>query len=86
MADVEEVGVVCAHHERATLRVGDVFLKIDADRTRTDIEVEAMAVAPIPAPEALWRKPPVFALAALPALIRHLAGRPAAIPPFLSGS
>jgi hypothetical protein len=27
----EEVEVVVAHHERATLRVGDVFLKIDAD-------------------------------------------------------
>ena len=66
MADVEEVEVVVAHHERATLRVGDVFLKIDADQTRTDVEVEAMAMAPIPTPEVLWRKPPVLALAALP--------------------
>jgi aminoglycoside phosphotransferase (APT) family kinase protein len=65
MADVEEVKVVVAHHERATLRVGDVFLKIDADQTRTDVEVEAMAMAPIPTPEVLWRKPPVLALAAL---------------------
>ena len=65
MADVEEVEVVVAHHERATLRVGDVFLKIDADQTRTDVEVEAMAMAPIPTPEVLWRKPPVLALAAL---------------------
>lgn len=65
MADVEEVEV--AHHERATLRVGDVFLKVDADQTHTDVEVEAMAMAPIPAPEVLWRKPPVLALAALPA-------------------
>jgi hypothetical protein len=30
MADVEEVEVVVAHHERATLRVGAVFLKINA--------------------------------------------------------
>jgi hypothetical protein len=37
MADVEEVKVVVAHNERATLRVGDVFLKIDADQTRTDV-------------------------------------------------
>ena len=66
MADVEEVEVVVAHRERATLRVGDVFLKIDADQTRTDVEVEAMAMAPIPTPEILWRKPPVLALAALP--------------------
>jgi aminoglycoside phosphotransferase (APT) family kinase protein len=66
MADVEEVEVVVAHRERATLRVGDVFLKIDADQTRTDVEVEAMAMAPVPTPEILWRKPPVLALAALP--------------------
>ena len=55
MADVEEVEVVVAHHERATLRVGDVFLKIDTEQTRTDVEVEAMAMAPIPTPEVLWR-------------------------------
>ena len=33
---VEEIEVVVAHRERATLRVGDVFLKIDADQTRTE--------------------------------------------------
>ena len=65
MVDVEEVEVVVAHRERATLRVGDVFLKVDADQTRTDVEVEAMALAPIPTPQVLWRKPPVVALAAL---------------------
>jgi len=67
MADVEveEVQVLVAHNERATLRVGDVFLKIDGDQRRTDVEVEAMALAPIPTPEVLWRKPPVLALAAL---------------------
>jgi aminoglycoside phosphotransferase (APT) family kinase protein len=62
---VEEVKVVVAHDERATLRVGDVFLKIDADQARTDVEVEAMAMAPVPTPEILWRQPPVLALAAL---------------------
>src|SRR5687768_11377816 len=63
---MDEVEVVVAHHECATLRVGDVFLKIDADQTRTDVEVEAMAMAPVPTPEILWRKPPVLALAAVP--------------------
>ena len=63
--DVNEVEVVVAHHECATLRVGDVFLKIDADQTRTDVEVEAMAMVPVPTPEVLWRKPPVLALAAV---------------------
>jgi aminoglycoside phosphotransferase (APT) family kinase protein len=60
---VEEIEVVMAHRERATLRVGEVFLKIDAEQTRTDVEVEAMRLAPLPTPEVLWRKPPVLALA-----------------------
>jgi aminoglycoside phosphotransferase len=76
MAGVEEVEVVVAHNERATLRVGDVFLKIDADQTRTDVEVEAMALAPIPTPEVLWRKPPVLALAALPGTALGRLGEP----------
>jgi aminoglycoside phosphotransferase (APT) family kinase protein len=66
MVDVEGVEVVVAHRERVTLRVGDVFLKIDADQTRTDIEVEAMRMAPVRTPQIVWRKPPVLALAALP--------------------
>jgi aminoglycoside phosphotransferase (APT) family kinase protein len=76
MAAMEEVEVVVAHHERATLRVGDVFLKIDTDQTRTDVEVEAMAMAPIPTPEVLWRKPPVLALAALPGTALGRLGEP----------
>jgi len=76
MADVHEVKVVVAHNERATLHVGDVFLKIDADQTRTDVEVEAMAMAPIPTPEVLWRKPPVLALAALPGTALGRLGEP----------
>jgi aminoglycoside phosphotransferase (APT) family kinase protein len=76
MADVEEVEVVVAHRERATLRVGDVFLKIDADQARTDVEVEAMALAPIPTPQVLWRKPPVLALAALPGTALGRLGEP----------
>jgi aminoglycoside phosphotransferase (APT) family kinase protein len=66
MADVEEIEVVVAHGERATLRVGDVFLKIDVDQGHTDVEVEAMAMVPVPTPEILWRKPPVLALGAVP--------------------
>jgi aminoglycoside phosphotransferase (APT) family kinase protein len=76
MADVQEVEVIVSHSERATLRVGDVFLKIDADQTRTDVEVEAMAMAPIPTPEILWRKPPVLALAAVPGTALGRLGEP----------
>jgi Ser/Thr protein kinase RdoA (MazF antagonist) len=81
MADVAEVEVVVAHHECATLRVGDVFLKVDADQTRTDVEVEAMAMAPVPTPEVLWRKPPVLALAALPGTALGRLGQPSTASP-----
>src|SRR4051812_5489255 len=81
MADVEEVEVVVAHNERATLRVGDVFLKIDADQTRVDVEVEAMAMAPIPTPEILWRRNPVLALAALPGTALGRLGEPSTASP-----
>src|ERR1039457_3611390 len=76
LAGVEEVKIVVAHHERATLRVGDVFLKIDADQRNTDVEVEAMAMAPVPTPEILWRKPPALALAALPGTALGHLGEP----------
>jgi Ser/Thr protein kinase RdoA (MazF antagonist) len=81
MTDVQEVEVVVAHHERATLRVGDVFLKIDADQRRTEIEVEAMAIAPIPTPEVLWWKPPVLALAAVPGTALGRLGEPSVASP-----
>lgn len=76
MGNMNEIEVVVAHDERVTLRVGDVFLKIDADQTRTDVEVEAMAMAPIPTPEVLWRKPPVLALAALSGTALGRLGEP----------
>ncbi|HEY7969708.1 MAG TPA: phosphotransferase [Candidatus Limnocylindrales bacterium] len=78
---MEEVEVVVAHRERATLHVGDVFLKIDADQTRTDVEVEAMAIVPVPTPVVLWRNPPVLALAAVPGTaLGHLGERSTASP------
>ena len=76
MPDVEKVEVVVAHHECATLRVGEVFLKIDADQTRTGVEIESMTMAPVPTPEILWRKPPVLALAALPGNALGRLGEP----------
>lgn len=81
MAGVEKVEVVVAHNERATLRVGEVFLKIDGDQARTDIEVEAMAMAPVPTPEVLWRKPPVLALAAVGGTALGRLGEPSTASP-----
>ncbi|MFB7470445.1 phosphotransferase family protein [Kitasatospora sp. NPDC056184] len=72
---MDEVEVVVAHAERATLRVGDVFLKVDADQARIDAEVEAMSLVPVATPRILWRKPSVLALAALPgATLGRLGG------------
>src|ERR1700722_9869429 len=81
ITDVEEVEVVVAHNERVTLRVGDVFLKIDADQTRIDVEVAAMALAPVPTPQVLWRKPPVLALAAVGGTALGRLGEPSAASP-----
>ena len=76
MTGVEEVKVVVAHSERATLRVGDVFLKVDAHPRRTEVEVEAMSLAPIPTPQVLWRKPPVLAIAAVRGTALGVLGAP----------
>ncbi|WP_317447308.1 phosphotransferase [Streptomyces collinus] len=78
---MDEVEVVVAHAERATLRVGDVFLKVDADQARIDIEVEAMPLAPVPTPEVLWRKPPVLAIAAVPGTALGRLGEPSTASP-----
>ncbi|HTU72084.1 MAG TPA: aminoglycoside phosphotransferase family protein [Trebonia sp.] len=78
---MDKVEVVVAHDERATLRVGDVFLKIDADQARIDVEVEAMARVPLPTPRVLWRKPPVLALAAVPGTALGRLGEPSAASP-----
>ncbi|MFJ4409647.1 phosphotransferase family protein [Streptomyces sp. NPDC088910] len=78
---MDEVNVVVAHSERATLRVGDVFLKVDADQARIDVEVEAMALAPVPTPEILWREPPVLALAAVRGTALGRLGEPSPASP-----
>jgi len=78
---VPEIEVVVAHAERTTLRLGEMFLKIDADQTRAEVEVEAMRTAPIPTPEVLWHKPPVLALAALPGTALGRLGEPSPASP-----
>ncbi|WBB81547.1 phosphotransferase [Micromonospora sp. WMMD882] len=73
---MDEVEVVVAHSERATLRVGDVFLKVDADQARIDAEVEAISLAPVPTPQVLWHKPHVLAITALPGTTLGRLGGP----------
>ncbi len=81
IAAVDEIEVIVAHSERATLRVGDVFLKVDTDQARIDVEVEAMAMVPIPTPEVLWRKPPVLAIAAVQGTALGRLGQPSTASP-----
>ncbi|MDX3453042.1 phosphotransferase [Streptomyces sp. ME02-8801-2C] len=74
---MDEVEVVVTHSERTTLRVGDMYLKVDADQARLDVEFEAMSLAPVPTPEVLWRKPHVLAVAAVPGTTLGRLGGPA---------
>ena len=76
MAGVDEVEVVVAHSERVTLRVGDVFLKIDGEQGNLEVEVAAMELAPVPTPEVLWQKPSVLAIAAVPGTALGRLGEP----------
>jgi aminoglycoside phosphotransferase (APT) family kinase protein len=78
MPDVE---VVLANHDRVTVRVGDVFLKLDADHRRTAVEVEAMARAPVPTPDVLWHQPPALALATVRGTALGRLGQPSPASP-----
>jgi aminoglycoside phosphotransferase (APT) family kinase protein len=80
MADVDGVEVVVAHHERATLRVGDVFVKVDSDQARLDREIAAMALAPVPTPVVVWRNPPALAVASVRGTALGRLGERSAMP------
>ena len=78
---MDEVEVVVAHSQRATLRVGDVFLKIDVASAHAEVETRAMALAPVPTPAILWHQPPVLAIAAVPGMALGILGAPSAASP-----
>ncbi|GCD18683.1 aminoglycoside phosphotransferase [Cellulomonas algicola] len=73
---MDEIEIVVAHRQRTTLRVGDLFLKVDAHPTRTAVEVRAMALAPVPTPTVVWHQPPVLAIAAVPGRALGVLGEP----------
>jgi aminoglycoside phosphotransferase (APT) family kinase protein len=85
-AAMRAVEIVLANNDRVTVRVGDVFLKIDADRNRSAREVDAMSLAPVPTAEVLWRKPPVLALAAVRGAPLAVPGQPSLAPPAAWGA
>lgn len=76
MGRVNPVEVVLANNDRVTVRVGDTFLKVDADQVRAGVEVEAIERAPVPTPDVLWHKSPVLALRALPGQTLGRLGEP----------
>jgi aminoglycoside phosphotransferase (APT) family kinase protein len=78
---MDGIEVVVAHSQRATLRVGDVFLKIDVAASHADVEVKAMTLAPVPTPAVLWHQPPVLAIAAVPGRALGALGEPATASP-----
>lgn len=78
---MDEVEVVVAHSQRATLRVGDVFLKVDGDPAHAETEIRAMALAPLPTPPILWHKPPVLAIAEVPGTALGILGEPSPASP-----
>lgn len=75
------VEVVVAHSQRATVRVGEVFLKVDGDPAHADIEVQAIGLAPVPTPTVLWREDPVLAIAAVPGRALGALGEPSLASP-----
>ncbi|QES45598.1 aminoglycoside phosphotransferase [Streptomyces venezuelae] len=78
---MNDVEVVVAHSERTTLRVGDMFLKVDADPGRLEAEAEVMSLVPVPTPEVLWHKPSVLAIAAVPGTALGRLGEPSTASP-----
>lgn len=79
LGDLPEVQVVVAHQARATLRVGDVFLKVDPDRAGIDAEVAAMASAAVPTPRVVWRRHPVLAIELVPGTALGTFGHPSPV-------
>jgi aminoglycoside phosphotransferase (APT) family kinase protein len=81
---VSLVRVVSAHHERAVLRVGDVYLKVESNAERARAERTVMAAAPVPTPATLWwhdGPPAVLALAAVAGTSLAKLGTPSPHPP-----
>lgn len=78
---MDEVEVVVAHSERAPLRVGEMFLKVDGDPAHADVEIRAMGMVPVPTPAILWHEAPVLAIAALPGQALGVLGEPSPATP-----
>ena len=74
------VHVVSSHHERAVVRVGDVFVKVETDPERAARELNALASVDVVAvPRVLWSQegpPHVLALSAITGTQLATLGQP----------
>ena len=46
--------ILLEHQDRAVVRVGDVFIKVETDIDKAMREREVLGIAPVPVPEVLW--------------------------------
>jgi aminoglycoside phosphotransferase (APT) family kinase protein len=74
------VEVVRSHHERVTVRVDDMYVKINSEGWRTRREVAALAHVDVPVPRVLWEQPNVVALRALGGVPLGVAGEESTAP------
>jgi aminoglycoside phosphotransferase (APT) family kinase protein len=81
---VDLVAIASAHQERAVVRAGGIYLKVETDSSRAENERAAMASAPVPTPTVLWwhdGPPALLALAAVPGTSLAKLGEPSPHPP-----
>lgn len=66
---MELAQVLVAHQDRAVVRVGDAFIKVETDPAKAQREQAILRSSPVPVPEVLWWRPghpSLLALAQLP--------------------
>jgi aminoglycoside phosphotransferase (APT) family kinase protein len=71
-ADPPGIDLLVQHQDRAVVRVGDTYVKIERDTDKAAREHAALGCVPVPVPEVLWFQPGPPAVLAL----RHVEGRP----------
>lgn len=49
--------VVVAHQDRAVLRLGDVFVKVESDPAKAQREHDLLSSVPVPVPQVVWWRP-----------------------------
>jgi hypothetical protein len=49
--------ILVAHQDRAVVRVGDAYIKVETDHAKAKREQAILCSAPVPVPEVLWWRP-----------------------------